>query len=89
MTFNGHNDLEFDIYNDFEGYLKVKDIFKKIYPYFLWLKCLKMEFYVLVKIKVKVMVMVKDILNVKFSALFESVIKNRGFHFKKNEFDLI
>ena len=45
MTFHGHNDLEFDLYNDFEGYLKAKDVFLKNLPLFLWLKLLKIKFY--------------------------------------------
>ena len=34
MTFNSHNDLEFDLYHDFEGHMKVKKIFLKINPIF-------------------------------------------------------
>ena len=34
MTFNVHNDLKFDLYYAFEGYLKFKKIFLKIYPHF-------------------------------------------------------
>ena len=34
MTFNGHNELEFDLEHDFEGHTKVKKIFLKIYADF-------------------------------------------------------
>ena len=34
MTFNGHNDLDFDLDHDFEGHMKDKKIFLKIYLHF-------------------------------------------------------
>ena len=34
MTFNVHNDLAFELNHDFEGHMKVKNIFLKIYPHF-------------------------------------------------------
>ena len=34
MTLNDHNDLEFDSAYEFEGHIKVKKIFLKIYPHF-------------------------------------------------------
>ena len=74
MYFNVHNELEFDLEHAFEGHIKVKKIFLKIYSTFQnWLK-IKIPFVF------KVKVMVKVISNVKFFDFFKFIIKNTGYH---------
>ena len=67
MTFNFHNDLVFDFDHDFEGHMKVKNIFLQFNPHFQQLNWLTIEILFVMKIKV----MAEVILYVKFFSLLK------------------